>query len=81
MQPPSIASFAGAGMALLDNRQSIDEQESHTKITLTPDSGVLHPDGRRVFYPGSTISGTVTLYVASTIRAQYLKIILRSSGM
>jgi hypothetical protein len=65
----------------MDYQPCHDEQETFTKITLTPDSGVLNPDGRRVFYPGSTISGTVTFHVGSAIRAQHLKIILRSSGM
>lgn len=77
----SIASLARTSISSMDIRQCLDEQETYTKITLTPDSGVLHPDGRRVFYPGSTISGIVTFHVSSAIRAQHLKIILRSSGM
>ncbi|CAO3676894.1 unnamed protein product [Umbelopsis ramanniana] len=75
----SIASLARTSISSMDIRQCLDEQETYTKITLTPDSGVLHPDGRRVFYPGSTISGIVTFHVSSAIRAQHLKIILRSS--
>lgn len=57
-----------------------DQEQTYTKIQLSPDSGVLHPDGRRVFYPGSSISGTVIFHVHERLRAQHLKLILRSSG-
>lgn len=56
-----------------------DQEQTYTKIQLSPDSGVLHPDGRRVFYPGSSISGTVIFHVHERLRAQHLKLILRSS--